>query len=744
MRYQIISIVCCLAVALSGIPAVGAVSTTAATTLSGTCGPQITWELRGHTLYLTGSGAMDDLDVAVNHGFASFHDVIGLFDTVAIGEGITSIGERAFKDYDGIRTVILPDSLREIGAYAFYNTGIRSITLPQNLEKIGAFAFSACQNLTQFQIADGNDIFRADGATLSLVSPALTLFSSGQDTRYSAGMCGEHTWYTCDGETLTIQGSGSVTDCPWMAFVTPWQENTIRVIEIGKDITEIGPKVFQNHYQCQEIRFASGSRLTHIGTSAFEGNHILTALTLPDSVQQIDARAFARNTELRQVNRPASLTDCAHDAFVGTPFTGLTIDSGTVQLSADGKTLLHYPAGQPAHRYQVPAGVTHIADNAFEGADQLYWVDLPNGLTDIGAHAFRECTRLSAIYLPDSVRTVGEGAFQDCSSLTILNLSPNLTAIAYQMCDGCDSLTSVILPEGVQFISPNAFADCEQLKQLLLPDSLREMHGQVFESSLQLDTVIFRNGNVKLDEEALFARPGTDGEFGSLDYPIDGLTIYAPAGTTVETYAQNHHITFRPLPDHIGLDNIKKVSGYTGFSDVNESAWYGVQQTGVIKSVCMLGIMEGTGNNRFQPNDAITRAEAIKMAAVVHDLHQGGTGKLAAGSTPWYHDFLNYALANEIICPNDFSVYDIPATRAEMAALFAACLPQTEFTPSAQAVTPPDVSASTPHAAAIWQLYRSGILVGDIGAHTFRPNDSITRAEAAAIIVRTVCIEDRI
>lgn len=78
---------------------------------------------------------MDDLDVAINHGFASFHDVIGSFDTVVVGSGITSIGERTFKDYDGIRTVILPDSLREIGAYAFYNTGIRSITPPQNLEK---------------------------------------------------------------------------------------------------------------------------------------------------------------------------------------------------------------------------------------------------------------------------------------------------------------------------------------------------------------------------------------------------------------------------------------------------------------------------------------------------------------------------------------------------------------------------------------------------------------------------------
>lgn len=744
MKHQIISMVCCLAVALSGIPAVGAVSTTAATTLSGTCGAQITWELHDHALYLTGSGAMDDLDVAINHGFASFHDVIGSFDTVVVGEGITSIGERAFKDYDGIRSVVLPDSLREIGAYAFYNTGLRTVILPENVETIGAFAFSACQNLTEFQVADGNTVFRADGATLSLIEPALTLFAPGQDTRYSAGMCGEQAWYTCDGETLTVQGSGSVTDCPWMAFVTPWQENTIRVIEIGSDITEIGPKVFQNHYQCQEIRFAPGSRLNHIGASAFEGNHVLTTLTLPDSVQQIDSRAFARNTELRKVNRPASLTTCAEDAFAGAPFSGLTTDPGTVQLSADGKTLLRYPAGQAAHRYQVPAGVTRIADNAFEGADQLYWIDLPDSLTEIGTYAFRGCTRLSAVYLPDSVRTVGVGAFQNCSSLTILNLSPNLTTVPYQMCDGCASLTSIVLPEGIQILSPNAFANCKRLKLLLLPDSLREMQGQVFEYSLQLDTVIFRDGDVKLDDEALFARPGTDGEFGSLGYPIDGLTVYAPAGTAAEAYAKRSGIAFSALSGHVGLDNLRETETYPGFVDVNENAWYGTRQTGVIRSACRLGIMEGVGGGRFQPQTAITRAEAIKMAAVVHDRYLGGTGALGAGSSPWYHDFLNYALANDMIEPTDFSVYDVPATRAEMAMLFAACLPQYELTPSAQAVTPPDVTASTAHADAIYALYRAGILVGDAGTHAFRPNDSITRAEAAVIIVRTVCVEGRI
>ncbi len=57
---------------------------------------------------------------------------------------------------------------------------------------------------------------------------------------------------------------------------------------------------------------------------------------------------------------------------------------------------------------------------------------------------------------------------------------------------------------------------------------------------------------------------------------------------------------------------------YYGFLDADESAWYGSQQQGVIKSVVQLGIMNGYTDGTFHPIGNITLSEAIKMAAVVH------------------------------------------------------------------------------------------------------------------------------
>ena len=57
---------------------------------------------------------------------------------------------------------------------------------------------------------------------------------------------------------------------------------------------------------------------------------------------------------------------------------------------------------------------------------------------------------------------------------------------------------------------------------------------------------------------------------------------------------------------------------YYGFLDADESAWYGSQQQGVIKTVVQLGIMNGYTDGTFHPIGNITLSEAIKMAAVVH------------------------------------------------------------------------------------------------------------------------------
>ena len=102
-----------------------------------------------------------------------------------------------------------------------------------------------------------------------------------------------------------------------------------------------------------------------------------------------------------------------------------------VLFSADGKTLLRYPNGRKATHYDVPRGVTEIADRAFQD-DQaelaLQTISLPIGLRRIGEYAFADCVRLQSLTVPLTVTDLAPNAFACCVSLERLSLPPGLSA----------------------------------------------------------------------------------------------------------------------------------------------------------------------------------------------------------------------------------------------------------------------------------------------------------------------------
>ena len=87
---------------------------------------------------------------------------------------------------------------------------------------------------------------------------------------------------------------------------------------------------------------------------------------------------------------------------------------GALMDTRGGMTLLHYPGGSPAWRYEVPVGTTAIADYAFSTCQELDKVVVPEGVTAIGERAF---IGLSQVTLPASVTTVASSAFD--SSVTL-------------------------------------------------------------------------------------------------------------------------------------------------------------------------------------------------------------------------------------------------------------------------------------------------------------------------------------
>ena len=184
---------------------------------------------------------------------------------------------------------------------------------------------------------------------------------------------------------------------------------------------------------------------------------------------------------------------------------------------------------------------------------------------------------------------------------------------------------------------------------------------------------------------------------------------------------------------------------YYGFLDADESAWYGSQQQGVIKSVVQLGIMNGYTDGTFHPIGNITLSEAIKMAAVVHATCNNQTISFSASDGgEWYDAYLNYCVKNRIVSSDEYSSLDAYATRAQIAHIFAKATSDFAVVNDIDYDYIPDVSERSEYADEILALYRAGILTGDERTRAFRPFDTITRAEAAAIISRVALPTTRI
>ena len=85
-------------------------------------------------------------------GKGILYKYLGAGGDVKIPEGITSIASVAFENSE-ITSVVIPDSVSNIGFKAFYNCkSLKSITIPENVSSIGASAFNFCENLTSIKI----------------------------------------------------------------------------------------------------------------------------------------------------------------------------------------------------------------------------------------------------------------------------------------------------------------------------------------------------------------------------------------------------------------------------------------------------------------------------------------------------------------------------------------------------------------------------------------------------------------
>lgn len=363
----------------------------------------------------------------------------------------------------------------------------------------------------------------------------------------ASGTCGENlTWVLDDAGTLTISGTGTVTEYS-NASEVPWhnENQQIKSVVIGSGVTSIAGYMF---YGCHSLTNISiPESVISIGSSAFYGCSSLTGISLPSGVTSIGNWAFFGCSSLTAINIPTGVTsigfcmfsDCSSLTSVSLP-SGVTSIGNSAFAKCTGLTSISLPSSVTSiddsafifcsrlTNISIPEGVTSIKSGAFAYCTSLTDISIPEGVTKIDSTTFSNCTRLINVSIPESVTSIGDRAFYNCGSLTSINIPESVTSIGNSAFYNC-SLTSISIPQKVTSIEDSTFAKCTSLASVSIPSSVASIGNSAFSECPGL-TDVYYNGNKKAWNSLLI---GTDNS------ALTNATIhYSDADTDGTAYPQ--------------------------------------------------------------------------------------------------------------------------------------------------------------------------------------------------------------
>ena len=302
--------------------------------------------------------------------------------SISVKAGTLGIAGRAFYKCTGLTSVIIPNSVTNIGDDAFYNCGFTSIVIPNSVTSIGDNAFYACKSLKSVTIPS-------------------SVTSIGRDA-----------FYNCEGLT-SIEIPGSVKSIEDWAF---GYCDGLTSVTIGDGVTNIGSSAFA---YCNGLKSVIiGNAVTRIGDRAFYSCDGLTSLEIPNSVTKIGSDAFCGCDGLKSITIPGSVKSIGSNAFaVCTSLTSITSYISADELFIPGNSAF-YAIDKTKCTLYVPNGAkeTYAATegwNEFTNIVEMEPVGLPgdinaDGEVNVGDFASLANIIFNSESIDDAIKSVSD------------------------------------------------------------------------------------------------------------------------------------------------------------------------------------------------------------------------------------------------------------------------------------------------------------------------------------------------
>ena len=472
------------------------------------------------------------------------------FSGITFEEGVTAISADAFKDASEISgKIVLPDSLRTIGANAFsgctsidaveYNGTRWDITVGSDAFSLGTDsvkvrctvhgAFDFVQNIADY--SNSNTLFRFDIAD-------------------HTGSEGNIVW-TIEGDTLTLSRDGSSNDGTMRDFGAKdrpawesdvlWKNVTKLRVEAG--VTSIGESAFEGWKALTDISLSEG--VTKIGNSAFRDCSSVLSIELPHSLRTIDHFAFFNCDSLETITIPEGVNSIGNGVFrscdsiktVTFPATarnfGSDIFAGcgklekiyfmTDSLNMNGvkKTAFYMGSQSSITVYSLFNGLDkkldkysdakirymdYYKDSGKEG--EVAWYIQDNMLVlqpksgtatpdyDAGRPSWERSAHwkeVTEVIIADGITYIGNGIFKDCTSIRAAVIPSSVTSIGDMAFYNCKSMRAANLLYGLVSIGDGAFGYCESLESISIPATVTAVGENAFSGCHDVQSIYYKS-----------------------------------------------------------------------------------------------------------------------------------------------------------------------------------------------------------------------------------------------------------
>jgi len=301
-----------------------------------------------------------------------------------------------------------------------------------------------------------------------------------------------------DGVTITSIGANALNTTAGHLLTS---------VTIPNSITSIGDDALEGCSRLTSVTIPAS--VTIIGTYAFYSCSGLTRVTIGSSVASIGDDAFWGCSGLTNVTIPSSVTSIGAQAFGDcTKLTSITVEESNTAYASDAngvlfnKTmtlLLQYPCGKLG-AYAIPNSVSSISAFAFAYNSGLTSVSIPASVTSISEYSFLDCSLLTGVTIGSAVTSIGDGAFQSCG-LTSVSIPYSVTSIGAQAFQGC-GLTSVSIPDNVTSIGNSAFEGCYGLTSVIIGSGVTSIGARTFYDCTVITSVTIGSGVTSIGAQA--------------------------------------------------------------------------------------------------------------------------------------------------------------------------------------------------------------------------------------------------